>query len=52
MSRHPDTLKKWIREGRLVGRKVVGRWMVSQASLAVLMAGDPDPIRKTDASHE
>jgi hypothetical protein len=40
VQRHPDTVKKWIREGRPAGsRKVVGRWMVSRESLAALMAG-------------
>jgi hypothetical protein len=56
VARHPDTLKKWIRDRKLVGRKVVGRWMVSRESLATLMAGDADPIAETDphtnGSHE
>jgi excisionase family DNA binding protein len=43
MGRHPHLVYRWLREGRLRGRKFGGRiWMVSEAELSRFTKREPE----------
>lgn len=42
---HPITLRSYIRNGKLKGQKVGGRWMITEESLKQFFAGSPTKKR-------
>jgi excisionase family DNA binding protein len=41
--RHPETIRRWIREGKLPARKVGTQHVIEEADLAALFADDVLP---------
>lgn len=42
---HPQTVSRWLREGKLPGRKLGGEWRVSKQALERYLEGDNQQTR-------
>jgi excisionase family DNA binding protein len=44
VGRNPETVRRWIRAGRLASRKVGTQYLIDEADLSALLAGETVPL--------
>lgn len=47
LDRHPELLRRWLKEKRLRGEKIAGRWFITVAELKHFRRTQPERRKRT-----